>query len=62
MAHGHPEGVIAACGCAAGEGDARTAVGVDSAVKDRNIKRLRRIGKFAVSSEWWTTTATAPTS
>ncbi len=43
MAHGHPEGVIAACGCVAGDGDARAAVGVDSAVKDRNIKRLRRI-------------------
>ena len=32
------------CGCATGEeGAERTAVGVDLAIKDRNIKRLRRI-------------------
>ena len=35
----------ATCGCGAGEGDegARKAVGVDPAVKERNLKRLRRI-------------------
>ena len=37
----------AACGCGAdhgaADGDGRTAVGVDAGVKDRNLKRLRRI-------------------
>ena len=34
----------ASCGCGAHEdGDERKAVGVDAAVKDRNLKRLRRI-------------------
>ncbi|HEX5580121.1 MAG TPA: metal-sensitive transcriptional regulator [Gemmatimonadaceae bacterium] len=39
LAHG------ASCGCGAhdGEGDARKAVGVDADIKDRNLKRLRRI-------------------
>ena len=37
----HTEG---GCGCAAEHGDAgRKAVGVDRAIKDRNLKRLRRI-------------------
>src|SRR5690606_32302731 len=33
------------CGCAAGEGatDGRKAVGVDPDIKERNLKRLRRI-------------------
>lgn len=33
--------IAAACGC--GTQDSRKAIGVDSAVKERNIKRLRRI-------------------
>ena len=34
----------AGCGCAVRAGDAgRTAVGVDPGIKDRNLKRLRRI-------------------
>lgn len=34
----------ASCGCGAhGTGDERKAVGVDADVKDRNLKRLRRI-------------------
>jgi DNA-binding FrmR family transcriptional regulator len=32
----------AGCGCGAGEGS-RTAAGVDPEIKDRNLKRLRRI-------------------
>jgi DNA-binding FrmR family transcriptional regulator len=31
------------CGCGAGEATDRKAVGVDAEVKDRNLKRLRRI-------------------
>lgn len=37
---------VAACGCALGEdaeADGRKAVGVDPDIKDRNLKRLRRI-------------------
>jgi DNA-binding FrmR family transcriptional regulator len=38
---------VATCGCGAqdedGESDARKAVGVDPDIKDRNLKRLRRI-------------------
>jgi DNA-binding FrmR family transcriptional regulator len=37
---------VAACGCgcaAADSGDERHAAGVDPAIKDRNLKRLRRI-------------------
>lgn len=36
---------IAACGCGAHEGEeqGRKAVGVDAAIKERNLKRLRRI-------------------
>jgi DNA-binding FrmR family transcriptional regulator len=37
----HHEEVVAACGC--GVGDARRAVAVDPAIKERNLKRLRRI-------------------
>src|SRR5687768_5835241 len=33
----------AACGCGAHDGGARRAVGVDGGIKDRNLKRLRRI-------------------
>ena len=34
----------ASCGCGAhGEGEERKAVGVDAEVKERNVKRLRRI-------------------
>ena len=37
------EGVVAACGCGVeGEGG-RRAAGVDPGIKDRNLKRLRRI-------------------
>ena len=45
MAHEHPHqnGATVACGCAAGDDEARKASGVDVAIKDRNIKRLRRI-------------------
>ena len=43
MAHEHHAGVTTTCGCAAGGDAARGAIGVDSAIKDRNIKRLRRI-------------------
>jgi len=36
--------VAASCGCASGDGQAiRRAVGVDPAIKERNVKRLRRI-------------------
>ena len=34
---------VAACGCGAHETDGRRAAAVDPAVKDRNLKRLRRI-------------------
>ncbi len=33
----------ASCGCHADMGDTRRAVGVDPAIKDANLKRLRRI-------------------
>lgn len=33
----------ATCGCAAHDGDERKAVAVDDDIKDRNLKRLRRI-------------------
>ena len=33
----------ATCGCGAHEDEGRKAVGVDAGVKDRNLKRLRRI-------------------
>ena len=33
----------ASCGCAAGEGGERRAAGVEPAIKERNLKRLRRI-------------------
>ena len=32
-----------ACGCAVQEGGTRKAVGVDPGIRDRNLKRLRRI-------------------
>jgi DNA-binding FrmR family transcriptional regulator len=35
--------LIASCGCGAHEAGARHAVAVDAAIKDRNVKRLRRI-------------------
>ena len=41
--HHHENGTSVACGCATAEGEVRRATGVDSAIKDRNIKRLRRI-------------------
>jgi DNA-binding FrmR family transcriptional regulator len=34
---------VASCGCGAGEGAPRKAVAVDAAIKERNVKRLRRI-------------------
>lgn len=37
------ENAKAACGCGARGEDGRKAVRVDAAIKDRNIKRLRRI-------------------
>ena len=33
----------ARCGCEAGSGEGRKAAGVDPDIKDRNLKRLRRI-------------------
>ena len=33
----------AACGCGCAAHDGRTALGVDAGIKDRNLKRLRRI-------------------
>jgi len=43
QAHHHPE--LAACGCGAHDDreEGRKALGVDGEVKDRNLKRLRRI-------------------
>src|SRR5689334_13318721 len=46
MAHEQLQDLATPCGCAAGheeDGEARRSVGVDVAIKDRNIKRLRRI-------------------
>ncbi len=43
MAHERENGAVASCGCATGDAETRRATGVDSAIKDRNIKRLRRI-------------------
>ena len=37
------ERVAARCGCAADVGDERHAVAVDGEIKERNLKRLRRI-------------------
>lgn len=34
---------VAACGCGAHAGEDRKAVAVDADIKDRNVKRLRRI-------------------
>src|SRR4051812_49764002 len=34
---------VSACGCGAGGGEERHAVGTDPAIKARNVKRLRRI-------------------
>ena len=34
---------VARCGCEAAESEGRKAVGVDPDIKDRNLKRLRRI-------------------
>ena len=34
---------LARCGCEAGESEGRTAVAVDPEIKERNLKRLRRI-------------------
>jgi DNA-binding FrmR family transcriptional regulator len=34
---------LASCGCGIGDLDGRKAVGVDAEIKDRNVKRLRRI-------------------
>ena len=39
----HEDIIAATCGCATGSDKGRNPVGVDSAIKDRNIKRLRRI-------------------
>ena len=45
MAEQMAGGSVAACGCGTHEDDAggRKAVGVDGAIKERNLKRLRRI-------------------
>ena len=45
MAHERMEGMATTCGCSTGEGEGgeRRAIHVDAAIKDRNIKRLRRI-------------------
>ena len=43
QAEGHVPGAACGCGCAAHGEDGRTAVGVDAGIKDRNLKRLRRI-------------------
>jgi DNA-binding FrmR family transcriptional regulator len=45
MAHERMEGIATTCGCATsdGEGGERRSIHVDAAIKDRNIKRLRRI-------------------
>jgi DNA-binding FrmR family transcriptional regulator len=41
---GAPLPLAASCGCAThGDGDERRAVAVDADIKDRNLKRLRRI-------------------
>jgi CsoR family transcriptional regulator, copper-sensing transcriptional repressor len=36
-------GAVAACGCGATQVEGRRAVAVDADIKDRNLKRLRRI-------------------
>ena len=41
--HSHDAAHAVTCGCGAHDDGARTAVAVDPAVKDRNVKRLRRI-------------------
>ena len=45
MANDQLHDATTTCGCAAGPGQngERRAIGVDAAIKDRNIKRLRRI-------------------
>ena len=43
MAHERENGAVAGCGCATGDAETHRATGVDAAIKDRNIKRLRRI-------------------
>ena len=45
MAHDQLHDMATTCGCAAGheQNGERRSVGVDTAIKDRNIKRLRRI-------------------
>lgn len=45
MAHEQMEETATTCGCASGdgEGEDRKAIHVDATIKDRNIKRLRRI-------------------
>ena len=42
-AHAHHGQRVAACGCGVGESSGRKAIAVDPAIKDRNVKRLRRI-------------------
>jgi DNA-binding FrmR family transcriptional regulator len=37
------EAAICGCGCGTGSGGDRQALAVDGAIKDRNLKRLRRI-------------------
>jgi DNA-binding FrmR family transcriptional regulator len=39
----HDASEVAACGCAAHDANGRKAVAVDADVKERNLKRLRRI-------------------
>lgn len=39
----HSSSAAAACGCGAHREDGRKAIGVDAALKERNVKRLRRI-------------------
>ena len=39
----HHDGHVAACGCAVAEHRGRKAIAVDPEIKDRNVKRLRRI-------------------
>ena len=45
MAHERMEGMATTCGCPTGDGEGvdRRSIHVDAAIKDRNIKRLRRI-------------------
>ena len=43
QAEGHVPNAACGCGCGAEDEDGRKAVAVDAGVKDRNLKRLRRI-------------------